>query len=79
MAGEKLIRKWSKYYMYIFFTALFFVLKTLVINIGDFGINTQYNMFKINVVVNNHILIFKIKNNETFNRIFWIYNFWYII
>ena len=57
MAGEKLIRKWSKYYMYIFFTALFFVLKTLVINIGDFGINTQYNMFKINVVVNNHILM----------------------
>jgi hypothetical protein len=43
--------------LYILLTALFFVLKTLVINLNDIGIFKNTNIFGINIIVNNHILM----------------------
>ena len=57
MFVKKLIKKCSKYYLYILLTALFFVLKSLVINLNDIGIYKDKNVFGINIIVNNHILM----------------------
>ena len=57
MFVKKLIKKCSKYYLYILLTAVFFVLKSLVINLNDIGIYKDKNVFGINIIVNNHILM----------------------
>ena len=60
MPSKKHIKKFSKNYLYILLTGLFFVLKSSVINLDDLGINKNYNIFGINVVASEHILIYMI-------------------
>ena len=51
------IGKCSKKYIYIFITALMFILKNCIISIGELSIQTQKNIFGIEVVLRNHPLM----------------------
>lgn len=51
------IGKCSKKYIYIFITALMFILKNCIISIGELSFQTQKNLFGIEVVLRNHPLM----------------------
>ena len=51
------IGKCSKKYIYIFITALMFILKNCIISIGELSFQTQKNIFGIEVVLRNHPLM----------------------
>ena len=57
MPCKSFFKKCSKHYLYILITAFFFVLKSLVINLKEIGIDKDTNIFGINVIVNDHILM----------------------
>ena len=57
MPYKSFFKKCNIHYLYILITANFFVLKSLVINLNDIGIFKDTNIFGINVIVNNHILM----------------------
>ena len=57
MPGKNLIKKCSRHYLYVLLTALFFAIKSSVINLKDLGFKKNYNIFGINVVASEHILM----------------------
>ena len=50
-------RNCSKNYIYILLTAGFFILKSCTINLNEISIDTQKNIFGIQVIIYNHILM----------------------
>ena len=51
------IKKCSKKYIYILITITFFIIKNLVLSLSELSFNTNNNIFGIDLVMRNHILI----------------------
>ena len=51
------IKKCSKKYIYILITSLLFIAKNIVFNLRELSFNTDNNIFGIDLVIRNHILI----------------------
>ena len=47
----------SKYYLYILMTSLFFILKSSILGFSEIDIDTNTNIFGINVILKEHIFI----------------------
>jgi len=51
------IGEFSKSYFYILLTSLLFIFKSCVLNLGDLAIQTKSNIFGIETIIQNHVLI----------------------
>ena len=57
MAIKSLMRKCSRYYLYILITALLFIFKRCLLSLNEINIDNKKNIFGIEVVINSHILM----------------------
>jgi len=57
MAIKSLMRKCSRYYLYILITALLFIFKRCLLSLSEINIDNKKNIFGIEVVLNSHILM----------------------
>ena len=56
-ADDVKIKICSKYYLYILMTSLFFILKSSILGFSEINIDTNTNIFGINVILKEHIFI----------------------
>ena len=57
MAIKSLMRKCSRYYLYILITALLFIFKRCLLSLNEINIDNKKNIFGVEVVLNSHILM----------------------
>lgn len=57
MEEKKVSKKCSKYYLYILITGLLFLLKSSILDLSELCLNIQKNIFGVEVVIKNHILM----------------------
>ena len=51
------IQKCSKYYLYILFTVLLFILRSSIFGLSKLSINSNNNIFGIDIILKKHILM----------------------